>query len=284
MHDGAAPGWREVMEKHYSALVDELGTRIDSDWQRAMNEAVAAERLAVEAQTRRACDDARRTQAEALNQALRGIRTGPADHVLKLLGEECARFAERLVVLVFESNQGGENQARAAAGVEVENFDVETAPAMMAAIESRDPVVAIATAAQVSPALASALEAAGDGKAYLFPVVARQSVMAMLAASGVEVSAPIELLCGAAGMGLESAAQETERAEKTEPHKTQPVVQLSAGVPASATAAARSWDELTAEDQALHLQAQRMARLRVAEMRLDHTSELQHGGSAEDIY
>jgi hypothetical protein len=55
-------------------------------------------------------------------------------------------------------------------------------------------------------------------------------------------------------------------------------------VPASETSAARSWDDLTAEDQKLHLQAQRMARVRVAEMRLYHEDKLRRGVDACNIY
>jgi hypothetical protein len=289
MHEGAAPVWLEVIEKHFSALKDELEARVDSELQQAVTKAIASEKSAADARAeveiRRACAEARTTQAEALNQALRRIRTSPVDKVLTLLAEGCARLAERLVVLVFESNRSGENdsgenQARVAAGVDVENFAVESAPAIVAAIESRDPMVVIANSAEVSPALAIALgNPAGDGKAYLFPVVARQSVMAMLAASGVVLSAPIELLCGAAGMRLDAAALAAEPLQKAEP-----LVQLAASVPASATAAARSWDDLSPEDQALHLQAQRTARVRVAELRLDHASDLQRGADACDIY
>jgi hypothetical protein len=293
MHEGAAPGWLEVVEKHYSALVDDLATRVDSDVKEAVKAAVAAESSAAdaraEAEIRRACEDARRSQAESLNQGLRRIRTCAVDNVLTLLAEGCAPLAERLVVLVFESNQSGENQARRAAGVEVDNFDIENTPAIITAIETRDPVVAIASDGELSATLAGALRGGDDApkaylagddkpKAYLFPVVARQSVMAMLVASGVELSAPIELLCGAAGMRLETPGHSEA------PSKAEPLVQVAAGVPASETFAARSWDELTPEDQALHLQAQRMARVRVAEMRVDHSPELQRGAIACDIY
>ncbi|HWF11494.1 MAG TPA: hypothetical protein VG297_23660 [Bryobacteraceae bacterium] len=252
--------------------MDELALRVDSDLRRAVD----AENAAGEEKLRRACDDARRSQAEALNQVLRRIRTSAADNVLALLAEGCAPFAERVVVLVFESNQ-----AVHAAGLETADFDLAQAPAILAAIESRDPVVSVVSAAELSPALAKALGKPGDdaAKAYLFPVAARHSVMAMLAASGVELSAPIELLCGAAGMRLE-----TQSSQQGQQPQTEQLLQLAPDVPASATGEPRSWDDLTPEDQKLHLQAQRMARVRVAGMRLDHASELGRGADAGDIY
>lgn len=91
----------------------------------------------------------------------------------------------------------------------------------------------------------------------------------MLIAPEVGVSAPIELLCEAAGMRLEAVAV--------------PVPQIK---PTAATGKPRqsTWDSLTADDQRLHLQAQRMARLRVAEMRLYHEDRLRSGVSTGDIY
>lgn len=45
-----------------------------------------------------------------------------------------------------------------------------------------------------------------------------------------------------------------------------------------------SWESLSADDQKLHMQAQRLARLHVAEMRLQHGAELKQGTAAGDIY
>jgi hypothetical protein len=263
MHEGGALTWREVVDKYHSGLVDELSARLDSDLRDAVSQAVA---------------EARRSQVESLNQVLRRLRTAGEEHVLKLLAEECAPFAARLVVLVFETNQ-----ARLAAGsgmetTEIENgglaFDTSSAPAIVAAVESRDPVVALSTDAEISPVLAKAFRSAPGEKAYLFPIVARHSVMAMLAASGVQVSAPVELLCEAAGMRLEtfqpvvSQLLSQRAGEQAVPNRETPL----------------AWDDLNAEDRKLHLQAQRMARLRVAEMRLYHENEVRSGAATGDIY
>ena len=45
-----------------------------------------------------------------------------------------------------------------------------------------------------------------------------------------------------------------------------------------------SWETLSPEDQRLHLQAQRMARLRVAEMRLYNEADLRRGVASGNIY
>lgn len=268
MHESGALTWREVVDKYHSGLIDELSVRLDSDLRDAVAEAVA-----------HAC----RSQVESLNQVLRRLRTTGQDGVLPLVAEGCAPFAGQLVVLVFESHQ-----ARSAAGfgmeiTGIENgglaFDTSSAPAIVAATDSRDPVVALSTEAEISPVLAQAFRSAPGGKAYLFPIVARHSVMAMLAASGVQVSAPIELLCEAAGMRLETFQQVSS------PQPNEPVViEPAPGVPEGETSRPLAWDDLDPDDRKLHLQAQRMARLRVAEMRLYHENEVRSGAATGDIY
>jgi len=186
-----------------------------------------------------------------------------------------------VLVFVFENGQA---RISAREGVAITPLEGDTSPALRTddlpaivnAIESRDPVVSLASPAQISPEIARLLnpEDLPDRKAYLFPVVVRQSVMAMLVASGVEVSAPLELLCEAGGIRLESIAAAAV-----------PIARPGVNqVPASATSGPRSWDDLTPEDHKLHLQAQRTARVRVAEMRLSHSGELQTGTANADIY
>jgi hypothetical protein len=252
MNESGALTLREVVEKHHAGLIDELSVRLDS----ALRDAAAVERSQAE--------EARRSQMEALNQVLRRLRTAEEDQVLELVAEGCAACAERLVVLVFESNQ-----VRCVARAGIENraltFNTDSAPAILTAVDSRDPVIALATEAEISPVLSQAFGADAERKAYLFPIVVRHSVVAMLIASGVPVSAPIELVCEAAGMKLEAFV---------------PAPEPQAGE----TSKARAWEDLTVEEQRLHLQAQRMARVRVAEMRLYHDDQVRNGVARRDIY
>jgi hypothetical protein len=261
MHEGGALTWREVVDQHHSALIDEISVRLDSEVRDAVAAALAQAGVEAAAELKRAREEARRSQVEWLNQFLRRLRATGGERVLDLLAEGCASYAGKLVVLVFESNQ-----ARSAAVVGLAepplSFEIQSAPAVVAAIDSRDPMVALATEAEISPVLARAFSPAPDHKAYLFPVVARQTVVAMLVASDVAVCAPIEFLCEAAGMRFETGA----------------------AAPAPETSGPRGWDDLSVEERKLHLQAQRTARVRVAEMRLYHENELRNGAARNDIY
>lgn len=255
-------------------MVDELEVRLDSDVKKAVTQAVAAERARTEEQISLACDQARRTQSESLNQSLRRLRQATNDeNILKILSQCCVPYTPFSVVLVFENNQ-----ARVAASSENDAvgvaFDITSAAAVVAAIETRDHVTALASETELSPELARRLAAPATGNspgnAYLFPLTSRQSVVGMLIASGGTsfASAPIELLCEAAGLRLEANLPAPEAAKKSD-----------AAQPAPARA-----EVADPEDRKLHLQAQRMARVRVAEMRLYNEQELREGAASGNIY
>jgi hypothetical protein len=288
MQEGGALTWREIVDKHHSAMVDELSTHIVAELKSTVTRALDDERSQAGMLLARACEDARRSRTESLNQALRRLRQASGEEqILRLLCEGCAAYTEASVVVVFENNQV---RAISSQGFDapLQPFDIVSAPAILAAIESRDPVIALASEAEISPELASLFKQpvqttsdmavdTPEDRAYLFPVSARHSVVAMLIASGPAVSAPIELLCEAAGMRLETL-------QSSATPKASDLVQLAVSRPAGEAAEKRSWDDLSMEDQRLHLQAQRTARLRVAEMRLYHEGDLHNGLAAGDIY
>jgi hypothetical protein len=274
MHDSGAPEWREVLHKHHSAMVDELSAALDSDLQHAVSEALTEERARAARQIAGACEDARRSHAESLNQALRRLREADSDEkILQLLNDSCAPHTRQSVVLVFENNQARTVASRGVShrGGADATFAIDAAPAILAAIDSRDPVVALASGEQISGTLATRFESEeGDeeyAKAYLFPIVVRHAAVALLIASGEVASAPVELLCEAAAMRLEGRSE-----------------QVSASIPRAGSPEKRAWDELSSEDQALHLQAQRKARVRVAEIRLACPNELTAGLARSDVY
>ena len=208
MHESGTVSWRDVLDTHHSRLVDDLSASIDSGLRDAVGKAIAAER------------SRRTSQVESLNQVLRRLRLVAEDRVLPLLAEGCASYAEKLVVLVFENNQA-RSVASSGVGAADLGFDTVLAPAIVSAIDSGELIVALANNSEISPVLAQALgggeESAENHKAYLFPVVARHTVMALLVATGEVVSAQIELLCQAAGMRLEAVTRTWQASEGVPP-------------------------------------------------------------------
>jgi hypothetical protein len=228
----------------------------------------------------------RQSMAEALNQSLRRIRQATSsDAVLQLIAELSSAYAHKVVVLVFENNQARVTASRGLAasnGSAPEAFDLtlENAPALASAIDTRDPVTVLARETEVSTALVRLLAAGQTDKVYLFPLITRHQVVAMLVASGEVFPAAPELLAEAAGMQLESV---TSVAKELQPVEDLVTIQHAAA-PGPPSSDRRSWDDLSADDQKLHLQAQRVARVRVARMRLDREDAWRRGLVESDVY
>jgi len=239
---------------------------------------------------------ARQAMAETLNQSLRRIRQASSvEATLQLAAELSSTYAHKAVVLVFEDNQARVAALHPAAAATaptngagpdraVIDLTLENAPALATAIETRDPVTVLARESEISPALARLLDAVPPEKVYLFPVVARQQVVAMLVVSGEVFPSAPELLAEAAGMRLEAITEVAKKTPPVESAMENLITIQRAAVPASPMADRRSWDELSPEDQKLHLQAQRVARVRVARMRLDREEAWRRGLAESDIY
>jgi hypothetical protein len=289
MHKSATLTWRDVVEKNHRTLVDELSVSLDSVF--------AAER---EAETLRLAAERERVKmatAESLNQILRRVRQASSEAaVLKMLAEATSAYAQRVVVVSIESSQAGDAQtehisarlvARRDAGEGDLIFDVSSAAAVAAVIETKDPVAALASSSEIPAALADALSA-DEGKVYLFPLVARQEVVAILVAAGAVYPPALELLSGTAGLTMEILSPRIPvlKALPNYGLPTHDLVQIAApALPTADGPAERlTWTDLTAEDQKLHLQAQRVARVKVAEMRLYHAEELRNGVASSNIY
>ena len=311
------------MEQRQSALIEEVGARVEAqiasevacavgeekrrgeeqtaqalqsaqaEAARTLVEAQAEARRELTQEKERSAEESRRRLSESLNQTLRRIRQTSAEHeTLQLILEESAFCATRAVVVLVESGR----IARVAAwrdvtlrGDEEDSapIDLKEAAALASCIDSGDPMAALASPGEISSILASALGKGEGEKVYLFPVRVRQNTVALMVAGGAVTPAPLELLCEAAGMKLESleahapvAAAAPVAALPVEAEKGD-LVQI-AGVRNGT--AANSWEKLSASEQANHLRAQRTARVRVAQIRISEAAALRKGVQERDIY
>jgi hypothetical protein len=101
--------------------------------------------------------------------------------------------------------------------------------------------------------------------------------VAVMLASGDVTPAPIELLCEAVGMKLESL--DVAQSVNIVPAPA-PFVNIAFAQPQQTT----GWSSLTPELQALHLRAQRFARVRTAQIRISEADDLRKGTQQGDIY
>ena len=316
MHEGTTSGWRQTIERHHTLLVEDLAAQVNAELESGVARALAEERSraagdmaraaedakklrdeAVGASIVRASEEARRRLSESLNQTLRRIRQASSEEeTLQLLLEHSSACAVAAVVLPIEGRQARVAAWRGVALREEEEdsvpIELNDAAAIASCVESRDPVVALADPGEISAILATALKSVGGGKVYLFPVTARQNTVALLMAAGEVAPAPIELLCEAAGMKLESleapvAARAAVRAETRIETPVEPLVQIAGvanGASARRAGGSADWAKLTPEEQALHLRAQRTARVRVAQMRISESEALRRGVQSGSIY
>lgn len=260
-------------------------------------------------QRAKAVAEARTSTAEALNQAARRIRqTFDEESALTMLVESSAPWASRAVVLQVENNHA---RPLAARGIDAgdASFPLASAAAISGVCETREPVVALASERELSPSLAAAVSvpANGAGRAHLFAVSAHRQALAVLIATGEVVPAALELLAEVTGASLEALQQPEAVSTPLKPLPSPELIQIvpssvpepkgvaaigtAAGAAQTVTAATGtksaaqlSWADLSAADQKLHLQAQRVARVKVAEMRLYHADQLRKGVFEANIY
>lgn len=201
--------------------------------------------------------------AGQLNQAVRRIHQSASREELgRIAADTAAAFAPGAIWLRIE----GESAISEKPAITI---PLSQAPALKDAASTREPVVALASASEVSAPLAKP-----DGRALIYPIVAAGRTAALLYASSDPQSAwqnsAIELLAQVA----------SGRWEALEPPA--PPAQLVAIAPAPKSAS--PWEELGAKEQQIHLRAQRYARVQVAEMRLRHAAAVQSGRARRNLY
>ena len=224
-----------------------------------------------------------RAQAEHLNQSVRRLRQASGfSEIAAVLCDASAPFAAACAVFQVAGNAiAGERlrgaDAEAAARFQELRFTPADAHAFAGAIESHEPVVALATASEVSPAVADLFGHAPGDKASLFLFAVDPSTLGILYASGTVESAALELLTQVAAAVLEA------QLPKPEPPPPAGLVRIELS-PTPRASAAPEWDDLTNADRRLHLRAQRFARTQVAEMSLYHAESVNQGRARNDLY
>jgi hypothetical protein len=250
--------------------------------------------------------------AEDLNQAVRRLRQAAnVDDLYSVLLDVTVPFCEQAAVFSIHEKMAraecmrrpaevGENGS--AASLPALEFPVSEAAAFSTAIETRDPVIAMSTPAEVSAPLVELLGHKADERVYLFPLHGASEATALLYAAGHLQPPPLELLAEVAGLQLhiwsaEATVPAPAIAAQPEPRPAEELVAIAgfSTRPSNAQQAAAAavipaprqhteWWNLSREQQQLHLAAQRFARVQVAEMRLGKPDALRSGREARDIY
>jgi hypothetical protein len=251
-----------------------------------------AETLAGEAQ-----DRARRECATTLNQAVRRIRQAESpEEYAATIADVSAGFATAAVLLRVSGENAviekirGQSAGEAKVSLELENTEIAltAAPALASAIETRDPVVAVASAAEVSAPLMGLVDASCGDRVSIFPVIAGGRVVSLLYVWGTVEGPALELIAQAAGACWAEPAP-LEPPPIAEPVPAPAAAELLVTIapvaaPATVPQTKTTWDTLPPAEQQVHLRAQRQARVQVSELRLFHADAVQAGRTHRDLY
>jgi hypothetical protein len=247
VQEALATGWREGLDRILNERFADLAARMEREFASAADERVAAD-LAI----------ASRQRTEELNRTFRRLTVWEdweqwAAALLDSVGALCFQAA---LLAVRPPSLRALRGLRLREGVAFEGLQVSLAeaPGIAAAIASKDTVIALATAAELSKGIARLF---GGGRCAILPVVACERVAAVLVAVAdpAEVGG-LEAMTALAGVAL-------DRRKRPEP------------LPEAAGSAG---------DEALFLRAQRFARVRVAEIRLSKSREVVEARAGSRIY
>jgi hypothetical protein len=220
---------------------------------------------------------AREQFATGLNlgqRRLRGVSTLP--EVAALTVELASGYADKVALFIFRDGSARAESMRNF-GHEPVEFAPNEAAAFQTAIETKDPVVSVGTAPEISAALAERLGAETPGRVFLYPMAVRGEVKAVLLAAGNVQPATLELIAGMAALQIETLTRVTQPSSNG-------LVSIGGVEALDAKPKRNAWEELSPELQSLHLKAQRKARLRVAEMQIEYRHALQRGRGKADLY
>lgn len=239
-----------------------------------------------------------------LNQLLRRLRQYRDEaEWISILLEAVARIVGE--VAIFEVASAGvapdsspQLRLRAQSGLQLPgelSFPASDGAAFAAVLLSRDPSVAMRTASEVTPLLA---QAARDGdqngqhdsgvqRCYVLPITNGDRVAVMVFAAGseyVDMNA-LELICGLGSAVLERNANRQLHLQVAPP----PIV-AKAPSPEPPAASSRHrqtlprWADLPELERTRHVQAQRFARVTVAELQLAHPDACRNGRDSKNLY
>jgi hypothetical protein len=269
--------WPERMERVLEETIAGLAARLEREHQDAL-----AARVQQNAQSAAA---ARRELIQKLNQIARRLRSFEDERqwsntLVDATRGFCGRAALFLIrdrKLYLETTRNFDDASL------TDDISLDSAPAFATAIETRDTLVAMCTNSELSEPVAVYV-GHENTKCYLFPVVTRQDVPAVLYTDSGEVDVDaLELLVATAGAFY--AALQTAPAPIVGSTHAEGLVTITVPTPASSQKPEiLSWFSLSREDRELHLRAQRFARVQVAEIRLYQSEKVKNGRTAHDLY
>lgn len=219
---------------------------------------------------RQSAEAARRENTAYLNRAFRRLNAYKTEEDwIAILADTAGRFAAQVVILSVEGRNVRVRHSSDPA-IDAHQF-FPCAPALVAAIDSKDPVVALRTAQEVGSELSGS-----SGQMRIVPIANAERVAALLVTPETDETDAdgLELLAGLAAAVLNRRNNFSLLGQIT-----------TADAPAlAANRQLPDWADLSEAEQTLHLRAQRFARVAVAETQLARPEACSAGREAGDLY
>jgi hypothetical protein len=267
---GASP-LREILEGGLAKLLPDLESAIESHFAAVVSSEVESRLAAATAEVR---TRARVETADRLNQTARRLaQAEDAAQLAAALVDGAGAFATGAALFRVGSAVArgqsirGVTPERAAAFSHLE-IALTQAAAMSEAIKTRDPVTAMATAAEISAEFAEVSGQDPSERVGVYPLIVGDRVPAVLCAWGVAEGSAVELLTQITAAALAALPAPANLVA------IEPVAQPEPS----------GWDALSPAEQQVHLRAQRAARVQVAEIRLLEAEAVQTGRTQRDLY
>ncbi len=223
----------------------------------------------------RACSEL----AGRLNQAVRRIRQAATREELgETVADAAAAFATGAAWFRIEDGAARSEKLEL-------TIPLAEAAALTGAVESREPVIALGSGAEVSPQLVGRFTHTAESRSFIYPILAGEETPALLyawadpqhatpGANHAGQTSALELLAQVA-----SAAWQALEPPPPPPPPPAPLVTI-----APVAKSANPWEALGVSEQQTHLRAQRFARVQVAEMRLRQAAAVQSGRLRRNLY
>jgi len=210
----------------------------------------------------------RRELTSKLNQSVRRLRSSESEEQWSTAIVDATQgFSDRAALFLLRDGSLHLAAARNISGADrMSVTPLDSAPAFRSAAQSKDTVVALRTKSEMSEPIARWAGEDAARRFYLFPIAAKDRVVALLYADAAEHNIEpngLELLVTVAGAVIESRPFGSE---------VRPTL-VNIAAPA-----------LSPEDQDLNLKAQRFARTQTAEMRLYKSENVKNGRAGRNLY
>jgi len=202
---------------------------------------------------------ARRELTSKLNQSIRRLRASETEQQWsKAIVDGTEGFSDRAALLLLRDGSLELAAVRNIPGVDQRlATPLDSAPAFRSAAQSKDTVVALRTKSEMSEPIAHWFGEDTARKFYLFPIAAKDRIVALLYADAVQniiETNGLELVATVAGAVSESRTFSRPTLVHIQP------------------------------DQDLHVKAQRFARNQVAEIRLYKSENVKNGRAGSNLY